>query len=66
MKPWLLSKRVNNITAQLADPSKTDTTIDWSCLSEPERELLRKVDEVIKQYALARPPQDIIEKYADL
>jgi hypothetical protein len=27
---------------------------------------LSKVDEIIKQYAPARPPTDIIEKYADL
>jgi hypothetical protein len=66
LKPWLLSKRVNNLTSQLADPSKTDTTIDWSCLSEPERELLTKVDEITKKYSPAQPPQDIIEKYADL
>ena len=66
MKPWQLNKRVNNLASQLADSSKTDTTIDWSCLSEPERELLTKVDEIIKQYAPAKPPQDIIEKYADL
>jgi hypothetical protein len=66
LNPWQLSKRVNNLSSQLADSPKTDTTIDWSCLSEPERELLTKVDEIIKQYAPAKPPKDIIEKYADL
>ena len=66
MKPWLLNKRVNSLASQLADCPKTDTTIDWSCLSEAERQLLTKVDEIIKQYAPAQPPQDIIEKYADL
>jgi hypothetical protein len=66
MKPWQLSKRVNNLSSQLAGPTKTYTTIDWNCLSEPERLLLSKVDEIIKQYAPARPPHDVIEKYADL
>jgi hypothetical protein len=66
MKPWLLNKRVNSLSSQLTDSSKTETTIDWNCLSEPERELLSKVDEIVKEYAPAKPPQDIIEKYADL
>jgi hypothetical protein len=66
LKPWQLNKRVDNLASQLADFPKTDTTIDWSCLSEPERELLTKVDEIIKQYAPAKPPKDIIEKYVDL
>jgi hypothetical protein len=66
LKPWQLSKRVNNLASQLADSPKTDTNIDWSCLSEPERELLTKVDEIIKQYAPTKPPKDVIEKYADL
>lgn len=32
----------------------------------PKGQLLTKVDEIIKQYAPAQLPQDIIEKYADL
>jgi hypothetical protein len=66
MKPWQLNKRVNSLSTRLTDAPKTDTTIDWNCLSEPERELLTKVDEIINQYAPARPPQDVIEKYGDL
>ena len=66
MKPWLLNKRVNNLSSQLSDSAKTETTIDWNCLSEPERQLLSKVDEIVKEYAPSKPPQDIIEKYADL
>ena len=66
MKHWQLNKRVNILSSQLADYPKTDTTIDWSCLSKPERQLLTKVDEIIKQYAPAQPPKDIVEKYADL
>ena len=66
MKPWQLNKRVNDLSSQLAEPPKTETTIDWSCLSEPERQLLAKVNEITKQYAPAQPPKDIIEKYADL
>jgi hypothetical protein len=66
LKPWILNKRVNNLSSKLTDSPKTETTIDWNCLSEPERELLSKVDEIVKEYAPAKPPQDIIEKYADL
>jgi hypothetical protein len=66
LKRWQLDKRVNNLSPQLADCSKTDTTIDWNCLSEPERQLLTKVAEIINQYAPTKPPKDIIEKYADL
>jgi len=66
LKPWQLSKRVNSLSTRLAETAKTDTTIDWNCLSEPERQLLTKVDEIIKQYAPAQPPQDVIEKYGDL
>jgi hypothetical protein len=64
LKPWLLKKRVNNLSSQLADNPKTETTIDWNCLSESERQLLSKVDEIVKEYAPAKPSQDIIEKYA--
>ncbi|HLN88578.1 MAG TPA: hypothetical protein VK253_00775 [Candidatus Binatia bacterium] len=66
MKPWQLNKRVNNLSSQLKDCLKTDTTIDWNCLSEPERQLIGRVIEIINQYAPTQPPQDIIEKYADL
>jgi len=66
MKPWQLNKRVNHLSSQLTNCPKTDTTIDWSCLSEPERQLIAKVNEIAKQYAPAQPPQDVIEKYADL
>lgn len=66
MKPWQLNKRVNNLSSQLKDCLKTDTTIDWNCLSEPERQLIDRVIEIINQYAPTQPPQDIIEKYADL
>jgi hypothetical protein len=66
MNPWQLNKRVNTLSSQLADSTKTDTTIDWNCLSEPERQLLIKVAEIINQYAPGQPPKDIIEKNADL
>jgi hypothetical protein len=66
LKPWQLNKRVNSLSAKMLDQPKTNTTIDWNCLSEPERQLLAKVNEITKQYAPAQPPKDIIEKYADL
>jgi hypothetical protein len=66
LKPWQLSKRVNDLSKIYKDLPKTDTTIDWNCLSESERLLLNKVEEIIDQYAPAKPPKDVIEKYADL
>jgi hypothetical protein len=66
MKPWQINNRVNNLSEQIVDYPKTDTTIDWNCLSESERQLLYKLDEIVKKYAPAKPPQDVIEKYADL
>ena len=40
--------------------------MDFNCLSEPERQLLDRVQEIVDKYAPASPPQDVIEKNADL
>ena len=66
MKSWQLNRRVNSLSKNMADPVKTETRIDWNCLSEPERQLLDKVQEIVDEYAPASPPQDVIEKNADL
>ena len=66
LKPWQLNRRVNSLSKRIADPVKTETKIDWNCLSEPERQLLDKVQEIVDEYAPASPPQDVIEKNADL
>jgi hypothetical protein len=66
LKPWQLNRRLNSLSENLADPVKTETRIDFNCLSEPERQLLDKVQEIIDKYAPGRPPQDVIEKNADL
>jgi len=66
LKSWQLNRRVNSLSKNLADPVKTETRIDWNCLSEPERQLLDKVQEIVDEYAPASPPQDVIEKNADL
>ena len=66
MKPWQIDKRVNRLSSQLATCPQTSTTIDWNCLSQPERELLGRIVEIIDEYAPAKPPQDVIEKNADL
>jgi hypothetical protein len=66
MKPWQLNKRVNNLSENMADSVKTETSIDFRCLSQPERELLERVQEIIDEYAPAMPPKDVIEKNADL
>jgi hypothetical protein len=57
---------VNKLSQEITDPVKTETRIDWNCLSEPERQLLDKVQEIVDEYAPASPPEDVIEKNADL
>jgi hypothetical protein len=66
MKPWQLNRRVNSLSEDLTDPVKTETKIDYNCFSESERRLLDKVQEIVDKYAPASPPQDVIEKNADL
>jgi hypothetical protein len=66
LKPWHLNRRVNKLSQEITDPVKTETRIDWNCLSEPERQLLDKVQEIVDEYAPASPPEDVIEKNADL
>jgi hypothetical protein len=66
LKPWQLNRRINGLSEDLADSVKTETRIDFNCLSEPERQLFSKVQEIIDKYAPGRPPQDVIVKNADL
>ena len=66
MKSWQLNRRVNSLSKEIADPVKTETRIDFNCLIEPERQLLDKVQEIVDKYAPASPPEDVIEKNADL
>jgi len=66
LKPWYLNRRVNSLSKEITDPVKTETKIDFNSLSEPERQLLDKVQEIVDEYAPASPPQDVIEKNADL
>jgi hypothetical protein len=66
LKSWQLNRRVNSLSKNLADPVKTETRIDWNCLSEPERRLLDKVQEIVDEYAPASPPEDVIVRNADL
>ena len=66
MKPWHLNRRVNKLSQEITDPVKTEAKIDFNSLSEPERQLLDKVQEIVDKYAPASPPKDVIEKNADL
>ena len=66
MKPWQLNRRVNSLSEDLTDPVKTETRIDFSCLTESERVLFGKVREIMDKYAPGSPPQDVIAKNADL
>jgi hypothetical protein len=66
LKPWQLNKRLQGLSSHLADSAKTETRIDWTCLTSAEQQLFEKVDEVVDAYAPKMPPQDVIEKNADL
>ena len=66
MKPWQLNNRVDSLSEELADSVKTDTRIDFSCLTEPERQLFGRIQKIMDKYAPASPPQDVIDKNADL
>jgi hypothetical protein len=66
MKPWQLNRRMDNLSQELAGPVKTQTRIDYNCLSEPERQLLNKVQEIVDKYAPAEPPQDVMVENAHL
>jgi hypothetical protein len=66
MKSWELNRRVNSLSQEITDPSETETRIDIACLSEPERQLFAKIDEIVEEYEPANPPEDVIKKNADL
>ena len=66
MKAWQLNKRVGDLSEELADLAKTDTRMDFSCLTEPERQLFDRIQKIVDKYAPASPPQDVIAKNADL
>jgi hypothetical protein len=66
LKPWQLNRRVNSLSQDLTDSVKTETRIDFNCLTEPERELFNKIQEIMDKYAPGSPPQDVIAKNSDL
>ena len=66
MKPWQLNRKIKGLSNRIDDSVKTETRIDISSFSEPERKLLDRVQEIVDKYAPASPPQDVIEKNADL
>ena len=66
MKPWQRNRKVGKLTIELNDLAKSETRIDINCLTEPERKLFDRVQEIIDKYAPGNPPQDVIEKNADL
>ena len=66
MKPWQLNRKVKGLSTKIDSPVQTETRFDINCFSEPERRLLDRVQEIIDKYSPAIPPQDVIEKNADL
>jgi hypothetical protein len=66
LKPWQLNRKIKGLSNRIYDSIETETRIDVSSFSEPERKLLDKVQEIVDKYAPAKPPQDVIEKNSDL
>jgi hypothetical protein len=66
LKPWQKNRKVANLAIELDDSAKSETRIDINCLTEPERALFERVQEIIDKYAPGCPPQDVIENKADL
>jgi hypothetical protein len=66
LKPWQINRKVGNLGKEPDDSAKSETRIDINCLTEPERKLFDKVQEIIDKYAPAGPPQDVIERNSDL
>ena len=66
MKPWQLNRKIKGLSNRINDSAKTETRFDINCFSEPERQLLDKVQEIIDKYAPGIPPKDVIEKNSDL
>jgi hypothetical protein len=66
LKAWQINRKIKGLSNRIDDTVKTDTRIDLNCFSECERRLLDKVQETVDKYAPASPPQDVIEKNADL
>lgn len=66
MKPWQINRKVGNLTRELDNSAESETRIDINCLTEPERKLFGRVQEIVDKYAPGSPPQDVIVKNADL
>jgi hypothetical protein len=66
LKPWQINRKVDNLTRELDDSAKSETRIDINCLTEAERTLFERIEEIVDKYAPAMPPEDVIEKNADL
>ena len=66
MKPWQINRKIGHLALELNDSAKSETRIDINCLTEPERKLFDRVQQIIDEYAPAIPPKDVIEKNADL
>jgi hypothetical protein len=66
LKSWQLNKKINGLSNRIDSSIETEIRFDINSFSEPERKLLDKVQEIIDKYSPAIPPQDVIEKNADL
>lgn len=66
MKSWQINSKLNGLSENLMEPEKSETRIDYNCLTEAERQLFGRVQEIVAKYAPGTPPHDVIVKNADL
>jgi hypothetical protein len=50
LKPWQINRKLNRLSEQLADPIHTQIKIDVKTISEAEKILFLKVDEIEEKY----------------
>jgi hypothetical protein len=66
LNAWQIGRKIGALSERIGGPVETETWIDSRCLTEPESKLLDRVQEIIEEYSPRGPPQDVIEKNADL
>jgi hypothetical protein len=66
LKARQLNRKIAILSDKLGDSAEIETRFDFNCLTEPERRLFERVHEIVDKYAPASPPDDVIEKNADL
>ena len=67
MKPDKMDEKLKRLAESMKDfPIEGTTKIDPNCLTERERKLVRKVDEIQEKYAPNLPPLDVLHENREL